>query len=183
MIMRRLPCAVLLAALPLPAAASVVVVAGSSATSCYRAADNNAMPTSDDMAQCDLALGGEALSPRDTVATYVNRGILRLRRNDQAGALADFETAMRLDPAEPEAYLNRGATLVRQEAAEPAVAMFSAALERNTRRPELAYYGRGVAYEAMGRVREAYADYVRASELAPRWSAPRADLSRFRVVR
>ena len=39
-----------------------------------------------------------------------------------------------------------------------------------------------MANEALGNVREAYQDYRAASELAPGWAAPRADLQRFRVV-
>lgn len=183
MITRRFLIVAVLAAAPFPAAASITVLGTTSAGACFRAADSEALPTRQAIADCDTALSSEGLTPRDTVATHVNRGILRLRRGDAVGAMADFDAAMQLDPAEPEAYLNRGSVLIRQEQVEPALAMFNAALERNTSRPALAYYGRGVAHEAMGRMRDAYSDYVRASELAPRWEAPREDLSRFRVVR
>ena len=36
---------------------------------------------------------------RDLVATYVNRGILKLRRGQIEAAIADFDAALRLDPS------------------------------------------------------------------------------------
>ena len=39
--------------------------------------------------------------------------------------------------------------------------------------PALAYFGRGLANEDMGNIRDAYADYRRAAQLDPQWSAPR----------
>jgi len=45
-----------------------------------------------------------------------------------------------------------------------------------------AYYDRGIAYEEVGRIPDAYRDYVAASELAPEWEDPKRELTRF-VVR
>ena len=59
--------------------------------------------------------------------------------------------------------------------------MFDSALEKKTRRPELAYYGRAVAHELTGEVRAAYRDYRQASRLDPKWRQPKADLARFKV--
>ena len=170
-------------ALPAAASAHITVLGSGSARTCFLAAESQAMPRLDDVRHCDVALQSNMLEPRHVVATHVNRGILRLRRNDVAGAMQDFEQASRLDPAEPEAYFNRGSALLRQEQAAPAAAAFSQALQRNTRRPALAHYGRGVASETLGDVQGAYRDYRRASELDPEWNAPRAELRRFRVVR
>lgn len=170
-------------AIPLPAAAGVTVLGAGAARMCYLAAESTVAPRTDDLRHCDSALREEATVPRHVVATHVNRGILRLRRGDLDGAMRDFETATRLDPTEPEAYFNRGSALLRQDQAAPAAEAFSEALERNTRRPALAHFGRAVALETMGNVQAAYRDYRRASELAPQWSAPRQELTRFRVVR
>lgn len=179
---RNLLIAALLGAVAAPAGASVLVIGNSSAQACYEAADSNLQPDSGDLQSCDHALRNEALDAHDVVATHVNRGILRLRRNQVDLAMADFDSAIRIDPNEPEAYLNKGAVYIRMENPRAALPLFSAALERNTSRPELAHYGRAIANETLGNVREAYDDYRRASELRPNWEEPRVELRRFRVV-
>ena len=60
--------------------------------------------------------------------------------------------------------------------------LFTAALEHDTARPALAHFGRAIANEGLGNVRAAYRDYREASTLSPRWSLPRTELARFRVV-
>lgn len=179
---RKLVLIGLLAGLAVPASASVLVLGSSAARACYEAADRSALPVREDVGNCDTALAMENLDRRDTVATHVNRGILRLRRGDLPEAIADFDTAIALDPNQPEAYLNKGAALMRQDDARQALGLFTMALDRNTRRPELAHYGRGIANESLGQVEQAYADYRRASELSPEWREPRIELQRFRVV-
>jgi tetratricopeptide (TPR) repeat protein len=62
-----------------------------------------------------------------------------------------------------------------------AIALFDEALRRNTRRPELAYFSRGIAHEVAGNLQQAYLDYRRAQELAPRWDQPAREMSRFQV--
>lgn len=179
---RKLLIAALLAAVAAPASASVVVIGNSAARACFEAADSALAPDGEDFRTCDSALRDEALSRHDVVATHVNRGILRLRRNQVDSALQDFDTAIRMDPTQPEAYLNKGAALMRVDNARDALPLFTASLERNTTRPELAHYGRAIANETLGNVREAYADYRRASELRPGWQEPVVELRRFRVV-
>ncbi|MGZ8311544.1 MAG: tetratricopeptide repeat protein [Allosphingosinicella sp.] len=173
--------AAVLAASSVPAFGAVTVIGNSSARMCYEAADSPMQPSQRDLLKCDEAFE-EALSNHDMVATHVNRGILRLRRNQIATAIADFDTAIRLDPMQPEAYLNKGAALIRLNNPADALGLFTVALEHNTARPAVAHFGRAVANEELGNVRDAYNDYVRASELDPDWSEPRTELRRFRVV-
>ena len=168
---------------PLPASAGVTVIGASSARVCYEAAEERSLPRAAEFAACDEALRSPATTPNEIVATHVNRGILHLRRGNIEQAMADFDRAMTLDPSEPETYLNRGSALMRREDSANAIAMFNEAIQRNTRRPELAYYGRGLANELSGNIRGAYQDYRRASQLAPRWDEPRIELRRFRVTR
>ena len=179
---RKLVLAAMLAAISVPATASVMVIGNSAARRCFEAADSPLSPQVSDIRGCDGAIREEALSREDLVATYVNRGILKLRRDMIPESIADFDTAIGMNPNQPEAYLNKGAALIRQENAGEALRLFTIALERNTTRPELAHYGRAVANETLGNTRDAYNDYVRASELRPDWEEPRAELSRFRVV-
>jgi tetratricopeptide (TPR) repeat protein len=150
---------------------------------CYLAAESKMAPRGAELKRCDEALIEERSNPELKVATHVNRGILRLRRGDTDGALADFDAATAINPEEPEAYLNRASALLRQQQVSGAISQFNAALAKQTRRPALAYYGRGVANEEAGNVGAAYRDYRRASELAPGWEEPRRELTRFRVAR
>jgi tetratricopeptide (TPR) repeat protein len=166
-----------------PATAAITVLGSTSARMCFEAAESKVIPSRDSLAQCDEALRQEALDNRDTVATHVNRGILRARLRDIRGAISDFDTASSLDPDEPEAYLNKGMVLMRQSSADAALPLFTMALEKKTRRPALAYFGRGVANEDLGNVRSAYFDYRAAIRADPKWKDPRLELTRFQVSR
>lgn len=165
-----------------PASASVFVVGSSDARLCYQAADSPLTPSVRDVRRCDDALLRDTLSAYEVVATHVNRGILKLRRGNIDAAIVDFDEAIRLDPEQPEAYLNKGTALLRRENPTEALQLYTVALERETSRPAIALYGRAVANEQLGNVRAAYADYQRASQLAPDWNDPRTELQRFRVV-
>ena len=164
-----------------PAAASITVIGGTSARTCYEAADSPLAPSPETFAACDRALLAERLAERDVVATHVNRGILRVRSGDLVGGIEDFDSAIALDPRVGEAWFNRGAALLRRNSPAEALSSFEAAVARGIDRPALAHLGRAVAHEALGDVRAAYADYRRASELDPGWARPRAELARFSV--
>lgn len=180
---RTIAICALIGACAAPAGASVLTIGSTNARQCFESADTPLLlPRETDIRHCDEALALDNLTTGDLVATHVNRGILLLRQGHADTAITDFDEAMRLDPNQPEAYLNKGAALIRQHSPGEAVSLFTAALDRNTRRPEVAHYGRAVANEEIGNLRDAYQDYRQASALAPNWSAPRDDLQRFRVV-
>jgi tetratricopeptide (TPR) repeat protein len=164
-----------------PASAAVTVVGNSSARLCYDAAEHNRV-SGQALDHCDRALRDEQLTASDMVATYVNRGILKLRGGDAPAAIADFDAAIRTNPGEAEAYLNKGIAVLRvTNNRKDAVALFDMALARNTRRPAIAYYARAVAHELDGRLKQAYADYRQASAADPKWNEPKLDLARFKV--
>ena len=164
-----------------PAAASVSVLGGSAARQCFQAAESPMMPTTETLDVCDLAITSEPLTDRDMVATYINRGILRVRVGRTGDGISDFNRAIERDPTVAEAWFNRGVALMRTGDAEQAMPSFQAAVERSTNRPALAYFGRAVANEALGNMPAAYADYRRASELDPDWDRPKSELRRFQV--
>ena len=165
-----------------PASAAVTAIGNSAARSCYLAAEAQSRPVPAALEICDQALVQEALDHSDHVATLVNRGILQLRVGRVDAAVEDFDQAIALDPRQAEAYLNKGMAVLREGAGwQDAVALFDEALSRQTRRPELAYYGRGIAYEMGGKVAAAYRDYKQASEIAPKWREPKTELARFSV--
>lgn len=165
------------------AGASVQVLGNSVGHSCYVSATMK-NGSKEALRECDEALRSGLLNDRDTVATYVNRGVVKLYTGAYLSAIADFDRAIKMDPDEPESYLNKGSTILRMEG-DPALAasLFDEAISRKTTRPELAYYGRAVAQEARGNLLAAYRDYRRAQELAPRWEEPGRELSRFQVRR
>jgi len=170
------------AAIAFPAAAAVTVLGSSSARMCYLSAEDRTRPVAGSLTDCDVALATEGLSERDRVATFVNRGILKLRMKRLDEAIGDFDEAIRRDPEEAEAYLNKGmAALARDDGWQEALALFDTALAKQTSRPEFAYYGRGVANEMGGRIKAAYFDYKQASAMAPKWRDPQVELARFTV--
>lgn len=170
------------AAIAGPAAASVIVVGSSPGRQCYEAASNG-VGSAEALSICDQALAS-GLSEEEVVATYVNRGIVKIHGGRYEAAIIDFDQAIVLNPSEPESYLNKGSALLKG-GASPAEAkqLFSEAIERDTRRPELAFFGRAIANELSGDMKSAYLDYKRAQDAAPRWRLPRKELSRFQVRR
>jgi tetratricopeptide (TPR) repeat protein len=165
-----------------PAVGAVSVIGNSAARSCYLAAETRGAPTLEVLRFCNDALRQGMLAEDEMVATLVNRGILKARLGDLDGAISDYDDALVRDPDEPEAYLNKGFALLHlSESGAEAKPLFDTAIAKKTRRPELAYYGRGVAHELSGEVRAAYQDYRQASRLDPKWRQPKADLARFRV--
>lgn len=160
--------------------ASVVTIGGSFATSCYQSAkiqDTRHRAIED----CDRALSEEALTTEDRVATFVNRGILHLRRANLTAANADFDSALRLDPKQPEAWLNKAIAKVRYGNGADALPLVAKAFEYRTRRPALAYFVRAVAYEDSGNIAAAYRDLQSARALEPEWQEPVIELRRFTV--
>lgn len=170
------------ATLAWPAGAAITVIGDSSARICYEIAESKLKPNSADIARCDTAIEDEPTSREDMVATFVNRGILKFRMGRFEDAIVDYDRALERDAEEPEAYLNKGmASLNWPELYEQALQLFDTAIHKGTRKPEVAYYGRAVANERLGRVAAAYNDYMEASRLAPDWEPPRAELTRFSV--
>ena len=95
---------------------------------------------------------------RSNSIAYFRRAEAHQELEHHDAAIADFDAAIRLDPAYANAYLGRGRS--RQERGDLAGAIgdFTAALQLN---PVLAraYVGRGAALELSGRLPEAMSDY------------------------
>lgn len=160
---------------------AVIVIGNSRAQSCYQSAEY-ARATQSNIDECNAALEHDLLSQRERVATLVNVGILHFYRRDYNTALSHFDQAIAIDAEEPEALLNKAITLLRRdEAGGEALPLFTMALEMGTRKPALAYYGRGLAHELNGDLTAAYYDIQRASEADPDWDVPERDLARFIV--
>lgn len=156
---------------------------------------------------CTLAIqeGGDA---ENRAASYNNRGVLHLAAANIDDALADFTEAVHLKDTLTFAHINRGYIFNLREQWAQAVSAFDRAIElgiqpgpgsagattgspasrqaseaRAVRELARAHFNRAIAHENLEQLREAYLDYLRASELAPEWEEPRRELERFEVVR
>ena len=165
----------------LPAQAGIMVIGGSYAESCFKAAEQS-NTTLEALGSCDRAFSEQSLSSEDALATHVNRGILRMLRSNYAGADTDFTAATAMDPQRAEPWLNLGILRFKQGNSAEAHALFSKAIELGSDVPEIAYYGRGLANEDLGNVKAAYNDLRKASELRPNWREPARELARYRVT-
>lgn len=161
--------------------AAIVTLGAGLARSCYEA--SQAQDNSPEAIRtCDRALEEQALDRHDLVATHVNRGILHYLSNDLASANRDYDAALAINPNEAEAWLNKAFAALKGGNDEVAMPLFVKAIDLRTVRPALAYYGRGVALENRGRLREAYADLLRARDLDPKWSVPGEELKRYQLL-
>ena len=164
------------------AQASVTVIGGGLAESCSKATIAGlSAPRAE--AMCTQALSEELLNRRDKAGTFVNRGIMKMRRGEMGPALADFDQAMRYEPKLGEIYVNRGAALIGQHRFADGLTDINKGLALGIEEPAKAYFNRALAYEGLDDVKSAYFDYQKAVELSPQWDAPKQELTRFHVAR
>lgn len=165
-----------------PAWAAVTVIGGGLAEVCSRSALAGLFDTRDEEV-CTEALEQELLAPRDRAGTYVNRGVMKLRRKSFQAALDDFDLAIRYKPDLGEIYVNRGAALVGSRRYGEGLVELNKGLELGLEEPAKAYYNRALAHEGLNDMKAAYFDYLKAVELEPDWDAPKQQLTRFHVAR
>ncbi|HEX6860289.1 MAG TPA: hypothetical protein VF138_08860 [Caulobacteraceae bacterium] len=132
---------------------------------------------------CTIALETEAMNRRDRAGTYVNRGVIRMRRQEYGAARRDFDIAVKLQPDMGEAFVNRGGALVGEKRYMEALLEIDKGLALEPEEPEKAWYNRGLANEGLADLKAAYFDYLKAQELAPDWDIPQRELKRFTVTR
>ncbi len=159
------------------------------------------------MRLCTLAIqeGGEAANRAES---YNNRGVLHFAAANFDDALADFTEAVHLKDTLTFAHINRGNIFNLREQWAQAISAFDRAIElgiqprpgraggiaespesrqaseaRAVRELARAHFNRGIAHENLEQLRDAYLDYLKASELAPEWEEPRRELERFEVIR
>lgn len=162
------------------AAAAVTVIGGGLASQCSDAAVNGETDYRFEQL-CTLALEGELLGHRDRAGTFVNRGIIKLRRKEYESAIRDFNLGIMAFPDLGEAYVNRGAASIGARRFSQAVADLNKALELGVAEPQKAYYDRGLAHESLDDVVAAQLDFQKALELAPDWTLVKTRLRRYGV--
>lgn len=161
------------------ASAAVSVLGEGPAAQCSSAAmagDAN----DEDVTACNQALL-QAAGVHEKAGTYVNRGVLLLRRKQFTQARADFEAAEKLEPTMGEAVVNRGASFIAERRYLEGLTEIDRGLAMNPEEPEKAFFNRALANEGLDDMKGAYLDYMKALELAPNWEAPRHELQRFTV--
>lgn len=164
------------------ASAAVTVIGGGSAEACANAALTGKSDRRFE-ALCTQALQDEILNSRDRAGTFVNRGVMKLRRLEYEAAVLDFNQAVRIKPDMGESYVNRGAAAIGQHRYADGMSDLNKAIELGVEEPAKAYYNRALAYEGLDNVKAAYFDYQKALELSPDWNAPKEQLVRFKVSR
>jgi len=182
MMQRLMICAAAIAALSVGtgARAAVTVIGGGQAEACSKAAIAGKTDLKSERL-CTDALETEMLSSRDRAGTFVNRGVLKMRRLSYEAAIKDFDIAVEMQPQLAEAYVNRGAAAIGEHRYAESLPDLNKAIALGVQDPAKAYFNRALAYEALDDVKSAYFDYQKAVELKPDWQAPKDELVRFHV--
>jgi len=110
-------------------------------------------------------LFGEAMKKNDPAGTDPNPdyliGIYYYNLGDYANALSRFDECIRKDYTFLDAYMEKGSILFKQKKYTEALKVFDLALTISKTFAD-AYYWKGKCQEAMGQVREAQLNYLRA---------------------
>ncbi|BCW90631.1 hypothetical protein sos41_38040 [Alphaproteobacteria bacterium SO-S41] len=163
------------------ASAATAVLGSGSEQACFQAAETDS-PAHTALASCDAALENIALPPADRAATYANRSVILLSREQPAAALADAEMALKLAPTMKAAVVNKaGALMMLGRYAEARAALDDALPGIEGAALERGLYNRAVASEELGDLKAAYRDYKRAADLNPNFEAAHVELARFKV--
>jgi tetratricopeptide (TPR) repeat protein len=131
---------------------SVSASSGGLAHDCFIAAlrsTQTGASVKDGVTGCSAALAGP-LTAEARAATYDNRGILYDADKNYSSAWADFNTAIRINPALGDPYLNRGVALIRLHRAEEALADIKKGMSLGASLPQIGYYDLAVAASAPG---------------------------------
>lgn len=163
------------------AGAAVTVLGGGEAAACFEAAkagrsDDSSIKT------CDTALDTEFMPPPDRGGTYINRGVMKLRRGQYEAAHLDFDAGIVLIPKVGEGWVNRGAMFVGEHKYREGLDDLDKGIILGIKEPEKAYFNRALAYEGLDDEKSAYLDYQQAATLKPDWVAPQKELRRFTVT-
>jgi tetratricopeptide (TPR) repeat protein len=130
---------------------------------------------------CDNALASGALDRRDTAATYINRAVLEMSRENYAAAEKNLDRSLALMPKIGEAHVDLGSTLINMKRYDEGVKETELGISLGSKEPERAWYNLGIAYERMGNLQKAYDSYKQAALIDPKWQEPKDEMARFVV--
>jgi tetratricopeptide (TPR) repeat protein len=132
---------------------------------------------------CNQALDHEPLTIKDRAATFDNRGVMLDQLGRVEKAADDFHQALALDPKLGDPYVNLGSVLIKQKHYDEALESINKGIELGMSFPHIGYYDRAVAYQLLGRYKEAYYDYKKTLELEPNFTQASERLKDFVVTR
>ena len=176
-----IPLMLLFASAAVTAQSMQVIGGGQSARDCYMAASIAAQmhsATKGDADTCTFALQEISLKLKDRVATLVNRGVIYMALEEYNKAIRDYDRAYKLNPDIAEIHVNRGNILFWSGRFAKAVTEYTRAIELNLTQQYVVYYNRGLAYEKMGELDKAEADYRKSLKLMPGWNRAQEKLDR-----
>ena len=106
------------------------------------------------------------VSPTISAETYFMRGYMKYESGDYQGAIAAFDSAIKLKPDYADAYVNRGVAKRKMGHLNAAIVDYDTAIRL---KPDLveAYYNRGLAKRKLGQPNAAIADFDIAIQLKP----------------
>jgi tetratricopeptide (TPR) repeat protein len=107
---------------------------------------------------CERAMSDERVRVRDLADNLVNRGQLHYAKREFDLAIADFNMAIRFDPAFALAFGNRANAWSMKKDFKRAVADYTRAIQLDKDFPS-AYTGRGLVLEELGDIAGARRDY------------------------
>lgn len=113
------------------------------------------------IAGCTRVIEDPKQKPKGRAAAYYNRGNAHAANGDQAGAIADYDEAIKLEPKNALALNNRGTAHSDKGEFDAAIGDFGAAIKHDARFAS-AYFNRANAYAANGEADRAIADYTTA---------------------
>jgi len=111
-------------------------------------------------------LYGKPISEKGLTVAYGNRGLAYFKKGQYDRAIADYDTALKLNPKNAIVYYNRGSTYGKKGQYDRAIADYGAAIKLNPKYAA-AYNNRAWTYFKWGKATKGLPDANRALELKP----------------
>ena len=129
---------------------------------------------------CDTALTDPLSNHR--AALLMDRGVVKVRLGNNAGALADYNAAIALDEHLGDAYVSRAGVLITMKRYDEARSDIAQGMALGATNMHAAFFGHAVIEEEQGDTKAAYRDYKQALAIKPDYWAAQRELARFKVV-